>query len=1007
MESERWRRVEDLYGRALELSSSRRNEFLDRSCGVDAPLRKEVQSLLAHDEKAEARRFLELPALQMMGKMVAGEMVTTGGETRSPGNTVSHYRLLEKLGGGGMGVVYKAEDTRLHRFVALKFLPDSVARDPKWLSRFQREAQAASALNHPNICTVYDIGEQAGDVFIVMEFLDGATLKGLIGGRPIENAKILDLGIQIADALDTAHAQGIIHRDIKPPNIFVTSRGLAKILDFGLAKTEAAGAQPVTETDAGAGTPGYVSPEQVRGQPLDVRTDLFSLGVVLYEMATGRMPFVGKTSSAAIDAMLHQTPEPPSHLNPALPVELERVIHKALDKDLEFRYQHAADLRTDLKRLQRSAALNAAEAPTRKPGRLIGVMPAALGSRRWTVAALAVVTAIAAWSWLHLSRRAEQPLIRLDVDLGPEISLRPPGYAQAGYPSSVAISPDGTRLVYVASIAGGPLKLFTRKLDQTKAAELPNTEGAIFPFFSPDGRWVGFATQNKLNKIAVEGGAVVPLADIRTFGASWAEDGNIVADRMGNYGMLLIPSMGGPATPATELASGEVIHGYPQVLPGSDAVLFEAYKSPGDDVDKGTIDVIALADRRRKTLVRGGANPHYVAGPNGLGHLVYSNKGTLFAIRFDLRRMEARGPAVPILEGVAHDEKLGGGADFDVSRSGTLVFRKSAASGSKMTTVQWLDDAGKKVALLGRPSFYREPCLSPDGKRLAFEITNGSNRDIWVYDMQRGVSTRLTFGGFYLYPIWSANGWYVVFHSSSGIVWARGDGASQPQALTHSKNFQAAWNFSPDGKRVAYFEADSASGSSNFQIWTAPVEDDGIQLRMGKPEQFIKTAFNDSCPLFSPDGRWVAYESNESGMTELYVRAYPAAPSGQGGKWQISNGGGRSAVWSRNGHELLYRSGDQVTRMIWSRHGRDFLNQVVDQIMSVSYSVQDGSFVPGKPRVWASNLSGASAFDLAPDGKRVAIVMPADTMEPPKPDHEVTFVFNFPDELRRMVPGGK
>jgi serine/threonine-protein kinase len=446
-----------------------------------------------------------------------------------------------------------------------------------------------------------------------------------------------------------------------------------------------------------------------------------------------------------------------------------------------------------------------------------------------------------------------------------------------------------------------------------------------------------------------------------------------------------------------ERANGDSALLYPQVLPGGKAVLFVAYSplapsvtavKSSTDPDTTSIDVFTFADRRRKTVARGGVSARYLPTSNRAGHLVYTNQGTLFAIPFDLERLETRGTAVPVLDDVAYTALATRASQFAFSPSGTLVYRKRIGAALAMTTVQWLDSAGKKQPLLDKPGVYFDPRLSLDGKRLAMQVVEGSNYDIGVYDQQRDAITKLTFGGgIYAYPVWSPAGRFVVFELlGNGIFWARSDGAGQPQPLLQTNTLQFPWSFTPDGKRLAYFEIAGAP-----QIWTVSVGEDSGQLKAGTPEPFLKSQSRDSAPSFSPDGRWLACQSNASGKAEVYVRPFPPPASGQGGLWPISNGGGTLPVWSPNGRDLLYQSGDQI--------------------MAVSYTVKGDAFVPERPRVWIAKLGAAVVpnvnrpqWALAPDGKRVAVIMPVETSEAPKPDHTVIFLQNFFDYLRQRVP---
>jgi serine/threonine-protein kinase len=887
----------------------------------------------------------------------------------APGTHLGPFEILAPIGAGGMGEVYRAKDTKLKREVALKVLPDSFAGDRDRMARFQREAEMLASLNHRNIAQIYGVEDRA----IVMELVEGGTLSGPL---PIETA--LNYARQIAEALEYAHERGVIHRDLKPANIKVTPDGTVKLLDFGLAKAiedpTSSRDDPehsptltlgVTRVGVILGTAAYMSPEQASGRTADRRADIWGFGAVLYEMLSGKRAFVGESVSDTLACVLKVEPDWTA-LPAETPAAIRRLIQRCLTKDRKQRLQAIGEARIAI-----DQSLSGAIPETTEP------LPARRRIMPWVVAVAAVLAAgVAGWGWWRATRPVERPLVRLDVDLGSEVALT----TYVG--GNVILSPDGRRLVYCS---GDPRRLYTRRMDQPKASELPGTEGAAFPFFSPDGQWVGFSTETKLNKISVEGGAVVPLADLPPSpGASWGTDGNILLGRAFSNGLTRISANGGALTPVLSLAPGELGYIFPQILPGGKAVLFVDHRKVA--LSTANIEVFTFADRQRKTLVRGAAYARYLPS----GHLVYTNKGTLFAIPFDVDRLETRGTPVVLLDDVWY-ETIAGDVDLDFAQTGTLVFRRGGrGAAAEMRTIQWVDGAGKKEPLLAKPGAYSVGSgtnnllrLSPDGKRIALVVKEGASQNVWVYNPQRDTMTKLTFGEeAYNSPIWSPDGQYVVFSAPGmGISRTRADGAGQPQPLTQSREFQAPCSFTPDGKRLAYLE-----NPGKWQIWTLPLEDQGGQLKAGKPEQFLKSQFYDYGPMFSPDGHWLAYQSDESGAIEVYVRAYPPPVSGQGRKWQISNSGGGEPLWSRNGHELVYRKGDQL--------------------MSVSYSINGDSFVAEKPRVWITKLGGTS-FDLAPDGKRVAVVTPVESKESPKPDHEVTFLFNFFDELRRRAPVGK
>ena len=875
------------------------------------------------------------------------------------GTRVGPYEVSAPLGRGGMGEVYRATDTRLGREVAIKFSAE------RFSERFEREAQAVAALNHPNICTLYDV---AAD-YLVMELVEGPTLAERITEGPIPFDEAIGIAKQIAAGLEEAHDKGITHRDLKPGNIKIKPNGTVKVLDFGLAKVTATGQAvgsgtgfdnlthsptlSIVATQAGVilGTAAYMSPEQAKGKPVDKRADIWAFGVVLYEMLTGRPPFRGDDVGDVLAAVIRDSPGWDD-----VPARARRLLQLCLEKDPRKRLRDISGVNLLLD-----------EAP-----------PVAAGATHasslpWAIAGmLAVIAAIAVWAPWRRSAIDDRPLARLDVDLGADVSLGSPQGTDA------IISPDGDRLVWVSQN-----RLYTRQLSQPKAVELAGTQGAFAPFFSPDGRWVAFFAGGKLRKISVEGGASIALCDaVAGRGGSWSGDGYIVATLAGGV-LSKIPEAGGAPAPLTRAAEGETPdHRWPHILPGSEAVLFTA-RTLTNSLGDASVDVLNFRDGRRKTVLQGGSFGRYIAGINGLGHLLYVSRGTLFAVPFDLARLDVRGTPSPVLEGVGFNP-VNGAAQFDASKTGTLVYRGGGAG--SLVSLQWLDTAGRTQPLPAKPGSYTQPHLSPDGSLLALSVFASGGQDVWVYDWQRDAMSRLTFGGgTYFWPVWSRNGRYIVFtggFGAGGMLWTRADGASKPQPLTETKNGQFPWSFSPDGKRLAF--ADFPGGVGSGDIWTVPVEEDSTGLKAGKPEVFLRTPANELYPAFSPDGHWIAYRSEESGSSEIYVRAFPD----KGGKWLISNNGGTVAVWSRNGRELFYRTADQ-------------------RIMAVNYTAKQDVFVADKPRLWTETRMAETGtgqnFDVAPDGKRLTVLMPSDTADDRQEQNQVIFLQNFSDEIRRRV----
>ncbi len=872
----------------------------------------------------------------------------------TPGTRLGSYEITGPLGAGGMGEIYRARDAKLARDVAIKILPSEFSADRDRLTRFEQEARSASALNHPNIVTIYDVGRTDSVSYISMELVQGQTLRDLLAGGALTTRRLLALGAQIADGLARAHEAEIVHRDLKPENLMVTRDGHLKILDFGLAKVVAAveaemSQQPTAAEPTGPGvvlgTVGYMSPEQASGRPVDFRSDQFSFGTILYEMATGKRAFSRGSAPETMAAIIREEPEPLGRFVHGVPAPLRWIIDRCLAKEPNERYASTLDLARDLAHL-RDHVLEvtdegSAEALRRRPG--------------WPATVWIGVLMLTVFSALIVGIRWRKPTPGPPVQFTVAIPGEPVG-------SRMTLSPDGSHLA-IETFSRGQRRIYLRRLDSEETVELTGAVGGAGHFWSPDSRHLAFWGDGKLKKIPVTGGPAVELCEaLVTAPGAWNRDGTILFPcRDDPRGLYRVSEEGGKAVPVTACTPAEENHKGPWFLPDGRRFLYHVNSMPGA-ANTRELRIGSLASKESRTVTRLDSRAEY----SPTGHLVYAREGALFAQRFDERRALLLGEPIPLAENISYFLNTADG-EFSVSQTGVLAYREKAS----LFRIAWLTRSGEETGQLGEPAYHGGFRISPDGARVALAIrdSRSGTGDLWLFELERGVSTRLHSDPVHEFtPVWAPGGARLLYGSDRQgppDIYETTIGLTPggEQVLLEQSGLQQPEDISRDGGLLVYTNSERWP---NSDIWVLPLAGER------RPIPWARTRFTEASPRISPDGRWIAYESDESGVPEIYV----AMTQGGGGKKRISPAGGRRPRWRADGRELYYIGPG-------------------DFIMAAAVA-PGGTLGVGAPAP-LFRVAGVTTFEVVADGSRFLVSSPSD----PSQGSQVTVMVNWTAALKR------